>query len=250
MLNIQIILIIFLGILLLKQYNIFSSPLVLVKHIESWRDMPFIGTKDIIKYHQNLPIYYPISSPLNNNYHDYLNSITSPKLSFLRSIMRRTQLHLNQGSPLIIFNQMDIPINLLPPNKQKNLVLANTIINTINEFGKPLLKIHIETLMNEINEETETQSKICFDIKIKLYYADSEKLGKPLTFDILFIRSEFIFEKTYKKLIEDQFFSKKHIYNFKVFLSKLIILGAENMGVLPGRNNGRNNVRKIKFSPL
>jgi hypothetical protein len=45
-------------------------------NIETWRDLPFIGNKDIQTYHRNpqnvsrknLPIYYPISSPLEDNY--------------------------------------------------------------------------------------------------------------------------------------------------------------------------------------
>lgn len=214
------------------------------KRIETWRDLPFIGTKDAASYHQqnplnisrkNLPIYYPISSPLEDNYFDYTNSMTSPKLSMLRNIMRRVELYSNQGSAPIIFNYAERPLEFKQPNKKKMVVLANTIIKSINEFGKPLLKIKLLGIQNEIHEETDTQSRMCFDMKIKLFYADSEQMGKKQTFDILYIQPEFIFEKAYKTLIEDQFFTKSHTYDFRAFLSKLIIVGSEHLGFLPGR---------------
>jgi hypothetical protein len=212
--------------------------------IETWRDLPFVGTKDTVKYNinstdpsrNNPSIYYPISTPLEDNYYDYINSISSPKLSMLRSIMRRVELHSNQGSQPIIFNYSDRPVELKQSNKQKINVLANTIIDSINEFGKPMLKVELLEIQNDINEETETQSRMCFDMKIKLYYMDSEQMGKNLTFDILYMQPEFIFEKYFETLIEDQFFDKSQSYNFKAFLSKLIIIGSEHAGFLPGRN--------------
>ena len=217
-----------------------SSP----KQIETWRDLPFIGQKDIVRYHQqnplnisrkNLPIYYPISSPLEDNYFDYTNSITSPKLSMLRSIMRTVELHSNQGAAPIIFNYAERPVEFKQPNKQRMLILANTVIKSINEFGKPLITIELLNIQNEIHEETDNQSRMCFDMKIKLFYADSEQLGKKPKFDILYLQPEFIFEKAYKKLVEDQFFAKSHTYDFRAFLSKLIIVGSEHLGFLPGR---------------
>ena len=214
------------------------------KQIETWRDLPFIGQKDTVRYHQqnplnisrkNLPIYYPISSPLEDNYFDYTNSITSPKLSMLRNIMRTVELHSNQGAAPIIFNYAERPVEFKQPNKQRMLVLANTVIKSINEFGKPLVTIELLNIQNEIHEETDNQSRMCFDMKIKFSYADSEQLGKKPKFDILYIQPEFIFEKAYKKLVEDQFFAKNHTYDFRAFLSKLIIVGSEHLGFLPGR---------------
>lgn len=161
--------------------------------------------------------------------------MTSPKLSMLRNIMRRVELYSNQGSAPIIFNYAERPLEFKQPNKKKMVVLANTIIKSINEFGKPLLKIKLLGIQNEIHEETDTQSRMCFDMKIKLFYADSEQMGKKQTFDILYIQPEFIFEKAYKTLIEDQFFTKSHTYDFRAFLSKLIIVGSEHLGFLPGR---------------
>jgi hypothetical protein len=227
------------------------------KQIETWRDLPFIGQKDIVKYHQqnplnisrkNLPIYYPISSPLEDNYFDYANSITSPKLSMLRSIMRTVELHSNQGAAPIIFNYAERPLEFKQPNKQKMIVLANTVISSINEFGKPLLKVELLNIQNEIHEETDNQSRMCFDMKIKLFYADSEQLGKSTKpkFDILYLQPEFIFEKAYKKLVEDQFFAKSQTYDFRAFLSKLIIVGSEHLGFLPGRYGIKRPGSKIR----
>ena len=153
----------------------------------------------------------------------------------LRTIMRRVELHSNQGAAPIIFNYAERPLEFKQPHKQKMIVLANTVISSINEFGKPLLKLELLNIQNEIHEETDNQSRMCFDMKIKLFYADSEQLGKKPKFDILYLQPEFIFEKAYKKLVEDQFFAKSHTYDFRAFLSKLIIVGSEHLGFLPGK---------------
>ncbi len=87
--------------------------------VEKWRDMPFIGNKDLTTYNKintesysrkNLPVYYPISSPLEDNYFNNINSITSPKLSYFRTILRQVYLYINQSIEPIIFNYVNRPI--------------------------------------------------------------------------------------------------------------------------------------------
>ncbi len=107
------------------------------------------------------------------------------------------------------------------------------IISLINKFGDPIISVDQIQTLNEIHEETEEQSRIIFDIKLKYKYADLDNKSKP---EILYIQPEFIFEKTNKILDEDQFF--KNITtktDFKIFLTKLIIIGAEHNGFIGGR---------------
>lgn len=218
---------------------------------ENWRDLPFIGNKDTITYHnpntqnysrKNLPIYYPISSPLEDSYDNYLNSISSPKLSLLRNILRKVEIYTNQETKPIIFNYAERPIEIKNPNKTHIKVLANTVINLINQFADPILHVEFMKTLNEIHEETDVQSRIGFDLKVKLYYADSEKMGKDLPkYDIIYIQPEFIFEKFYKVLPEDQFFVSNQKTDFRAFLSKLIIIGSENLGFLGGRFGNRKH---------
>lgn len=216
---------------------------------ENWRDLPFIGNKDTITYHvpntqnysrKNLPIYYPISSPLEDSYDNYLNSISSPKLSLLRNILRKVEIYTNQDTKPIIFNYAERPIEIKNPDKKRIKVLADTVINLINQFADPILHVEFIKTLNEIHEETDVQSRIGFDLKMKLYYADSEKMGKDLPkYDIIYIQPEFIFEKFYKVLPEDQFFVSNQKTDFRAFLSKLIIIGSENLGFLGGRFGDR-----------
>jgi len=186
---------------------------------ENWRDQPFIGNKDTNTYHRpnlnysskSLPIYYPISSPLEDNYFDYLNSISSPKLSLLRNILRKVEIYTNQGQAPIIYNYAERPIDIKSPDKNNIKTLADTVINLINKFADPLIKVELDKTINELHEETDQQSKINFDMKIRMYYADSEKLGKTVKpeYDIIYIQPEFIFEKHYKTLPEDEFLKIK-----------------------------------------
>jgi len=256
--NIQLILLMTIGIMLYlswnkkdksKQSNSASNKKNSVgsnkknSNIETWRDLPFIGNKDIQTYHRNplnvsrknLPIYYPISSPLEDNYFNYANSITSPKMSMLRNILRRVELETNHGLEPIIFNYAERPIEFRQPNSEKINVLANTVIDLINQFGGSALRVELINTQNSIHEETDLQSRINFDMKLKLFYSDSEQLGKKPKFDIIYIQPEFIFEKEFKTLIEDQFFKNKHHYDYRSYLSKLIVVGSEHLGFLPGR---------------
>ena len=215
--------------------------------IEKWRDLPYIGNKDIITYNKintqaysrkNLPVYYPISSPLEDNYFNNIHSISSPKLSLFRNILRQVYLLTNQSIEPIIFNYVNRPIEQKKIDPKRIKTLADMIIDLINKFGDPILKVKLINTQNEIHEETEEQSRINFDIKLNLSYADSENLGKNPKPDILYIQPEFIFEKTNKTLDEDQFFNKsksKSKTDFKVYLSKLIVIGAEHYGFLGGR---------------
>ena len=211
--------------------------------IENWRDLPFIGNKDTNTYHRqdvnvsrkNLPIYYPISSPLDEDYFSYVNSLSSPKLSLFRSLLRKVEIYTNQGAQPIIYNFSERPVTIKKIDKKQIKKLADSVIGLINKYGKSVLKVELVKTLNEIQEETDIQTKINFDMKIKLYYPANTK---P---DILYIQPEFIFEKTYNKLPEDQFFApKQDPTEFKAFLSKLIIVGSENLGFLAGRYD--NNV--------
>ena len=221
--------------------------------------MPFIGNKDVVTYHRapqnvsrkSLPIYYPISSPLEDNYFNYLSSISSPKLSMLRNIMRSVEVYTNQGIAPIIFNYAERPIEQKQININRINILAKTVLDLINKFAGSTLRVELIKTLNEIHEETELQSKINFDMKIKLFYYDAEKLGKTSKpeYDILYIQPEFIFEKKFNLLPEDDFFNKNKLTNkkidFRVFLSKLMVIGSEHMGFLGGRygTTGRNTIR-------
>ena len=227
------------------------------KKIEQWRDLPFIGNKDVVTYHRapqnvsrkSLPIYYPISSPLEDNYFNYLGSISSPKLSMLRNILRSVEVYTNQGTQPIIFNYAERPVEQKQININRINILAKNVLELINKFAGSTLRVELVKTLNEIHEETELQSKINFDMKIKLFYYDAEKLGKTSKpeYDILYIQPEFIFEKKFNVLPEDDFFKKNpnKKVDFKMFLSKLIVVGSEHMGFLGGRYgpSGRNNMR-------
>jgi hypothetical protein len=222
------------------------------KNLENWRDLPFIGNKDTQTYtktntqnysRQNLPIYYPISSPLEDTYFNYLNSISSPKLSFFRNILRNVEIHINQDLKPIIFNYAERPIDIKQSNAKQINILALTVINLINKLGGSMLNVEYISTQNEIHEETEQQSKINFDLKLKLNYSDSEQMGKIVQADIIYLQPEFIFERDYL-LAEDQFFKLNQQNKFKSYLSKLIIIGAEHNGFLGGRNNIKKSYSK------
>jgi len=216
-------------------------------NIETWRDLAVNNVN--ANYHQqnplyvsrtNLPIYYPISSPMHDTYFNHLNSISSPKLSTLRTILRKVEIVTNQGQKPIIYNQADRPSSSIKIDNVRIQTLANTICNLINQSAKSLLKVKYMETLNELHEETDEQSKINFDLKLELIYPDSENLGKSLQPDIIFIQSEFIFEKIYNALPEDKFFSENKLpedktIKFKAYLSKLFIIGSEHMGFLAGR---------------
>lgn len=221
-----------------------------INTLENWRDLPFIGNKDIVTYNRvnpqnysrkNLPIYYPISSPLEDTYFNYLNSVSSPKLSLFRSILRKVELETNENKKPIIFNYAERPVEIKKIDKNTIKTLSKTVVDLINKFGKPIMKVAEVKTLNEVHEETDQQSRIGFDIKLKLYYENSENLGKPLKqkYDILFIQPEFIFEKTYNVLPEDQFFKKDKKQDFSAYLSKLIVVGSEHLGFLGGRYSNK-----------
>lgn len=213
-------------------------------NVETWKDLAFVGTNTNANYHQqyqsnisrkNLPIYYPISSPLDDSYFNYLNSISSPKLSTFRNVLRKVEIFTNQGQKTIIFNYAEQPTNIIKIDPIRIRTLANTICNLINQNAKSLLQVKFIETSNEIHEETEEQSRINFDLKLELSYADSEKLGFLQQPDIILIQSEFIFDKIYCVLPEDNFFNDNKKIEFKAYLSKLIVIGAEHMGFLGGR---------------
>ena len=218
-------------------------------NIENYRDLPFIGNKDLTTYNRlnteaysrkNLPVYYPISSPLEDNYFNHINSITSPKLSMFRNVLNQVYLFTNQSVQPMTFNYTDRPIEQTTVDKQKVMQLANMIIDLINKFGDPLLKVKFIQTENEVTEQTEEQSRINFDIKLELNYADSENLGRNPQPDIMYIQIEYVFEKVYN----DQFYSNnpqapnqapRPKIDFKTYLLKLIVIGAAHDGFIGGR---------------
>ena len=206
--------------------------------------MPYIGNKDLTTYNRlntepysrkNLQVYYPISSPLEDNYFNNINSITSPKLSSFRTILRQVYLLINQDIQPFIFNYANRPIEQKQIDKNRIDTLANMITNSINRLGDPLLKVKLINTQNEIHEETEEQSRINFDIKLELLYADSENLGKNVKPDILYIQSDFVFEKIDKISDFDLKKTKINKEKFKIYLSKLIVVCAEHNGFIGGR---------------
>ena len=147
--------------------------------IEKWRDLPYIGNKDLVTYNKlnteaysrkNLPVYYPISSPLEDNYFSNINSITSPKLSLFRNVLRQVYLLTNQSIEPIIFNYVNRPIEQKKKNPNRIKTLANMIINLINKFGDPLLQVKLVQTQNEAHEQTEEQSKIIENLFGKYRY--------------------------------------------------------------------------------
>jgi hypothetical protein len=208
-----------------------------VEGMEGWRDLPFIGNKDLVNYNRlntvnysrrNLPVYYPINSNIEDN---YFNNITSPKLSLLRTVLRQVYLLVNQNTQPIVYNNTNRPVQYKTVNKNYIKTLSDTIIKSINNFGEPMLKVKLLQTLNELHEETEEQSRINFDMALELNYTDVYS-KKP---DTIFVQAEFIFEKSNKILDELQFFNKtdKKI-DFKTHLSKLLVIGASNDGFLRG----------------
>ena len=205
---------------------------------EGWRDLPFIGNKDLVNYNnlntvnysrKNLPVYYSINSNMEDN---YFNNITSPKLSLLKTVLRQVYILINQDIQPIIYNNTNRPVEYKKIDKIKIKTLSEMIVKNINNFGDPILKIKLIKTLNELHEETEEQSRINFDMEIEMYYTDATKT-KP---DILVIQAEFIFEKSNKILDEIQFFNKsQQKIDFKTNLSKLIVIGASNNGFLKGK---------------
>jgi len=214
---------------------------------EGWRDMQFIGNKDLTTYNRintnaysrkNLPVYYPISSPLEDNYFNNINSITSPKLSMFRNVLRQVYLSVNQSVQPITFNIVNRPIENKKIDKKRIEALSTMIVKLVNKLGEPILKVKQISTENELHEQTEEQSRIVFDIKLELSYVDSEDLGREIKPDILIVQADYVFEKTNKTFDEDQFFvkglSNKKV-DFRAFLSQLIVIGAEHNGFIGGR---------------
>jgi hypothetical protein len=240
---IKLILIFIIILLLLHIFNDNKNP------IEKWRDLPFIGNKDLITYNRinttnysrkNLPVYYPISSPLEDNYFNNINSITSPKLSMLRNVLNQVYLYINQSIEPIRFNSVNRPIEQYKVDLILIKRMAKIIIDLINKFGDPLLKVKLIKTENEISEQTSEQNRINFDIKLELEYADSENLGRDIKPDIIYIQAEYVFEKLY----DDQFYSNNPLQtntkiNFKTYLLKLIVIGAAHDGFIGGRYSSK-----------
>lgn len=212
--------------------------------IEHWRDLSFIGSKDIQHYthphkkynfsRKNLPMYYPIGTPLDDEYNTYINSLTSPKLSYLRMILLKVQTLTNQDKPPIIFNYSERPVIINKIDIAKFNVLADTIIQLINSNAKPLMNVEKITIENPIHESTDTQSRMIFNLKLKMFYNDINTLSSKNKYDIIFIQPEFIFENISNE--EANFFKtySDQKIDFKTYLSKIIVIGSENMGFLPG----------------
>ena len=229
-------------LLLLHIYNCNNTN---KEQLENWRDLPFFGNKDLITNNRintenysrnNLPVYYPISSPLEDDYFNNINSITSPKLSMLRNVLNQVYIFTNQSVEPIKFNFVNRPIEQSEVDPIIIKKMANMIIDLINKFGDPLLKVKFIQTENEISEQTTEQNRINFDIKLELSYADSENLGIYIQPDIIYIQAEYIFEKIYN----DQYYSNNPLQtntkvDFKTYLLKLIVIGAIHDGFLSAR---------------
>lgn len=216
---------------------------------EDWRDISFGGNKNPATYQKlsnqiystkNLPIYYPISTPLEDTYFNYLGSLSSPKLSMLRNVLNKVIISSNQDTEPLIFNYAERPIDIKKHNPKTIITLTNTIINLINKFGYPIIKVKFISTLNELHEETDQQSRIVFDLKVEVFYRDSEELGKEVKPYYIYIQPEFIFEKKYI-LDEDLFFNKNNKIEYKSYLSKLILVGSDSFGFLGGRYDKNRN---------
>jgi hypothetical protein len=179
------------------------------KTIENWLDLPFIGNKYIDNYPINL---------LSDK--KYSNNIDHHKLFILNKILNKILLESNNKN--IIFNISNQPIQNIDIDNNKIKILSDLIIKLINNNNN--VKIELIEILNIDHKEIDSQSKINFIIKIKYYYDNYENFYKNLNFDIILIECEFIFEKKYDILPEDQFFNKNIISNYSTFISKLHII--------------------------
>jgi hypothetical protein len=200
------------------------------KIIENWLELPYVGNKYINNYVLNNN--YPINLPSDTK---YFNNIDNYKLSILKNTLNKILLESNNNKN-IIFNVANQPVENIDIDNNKIKILTNLIIKLINNN----IKIELIETLNINHKETDKQSKIYFIIKIKYYYDDYSKFYKKLNFDIIYIECEFIFEKNYDILPEEQFFNKNIIANYSTFISKLYIVGDENYGFLTGRTNNKN----------
>lgn len=222
--------------------------------MEQWRDLPFSRSESYHKINPNMVskdsyyLSYPISTPLEEDEYIYSNKVMDPRLAMLRNVLRKVELDTNRGIKTILFNVAERPIENKVINAERIKTLSEKIIKLINQFGNPALTVKYISTLNEKHEETEQESRIGFDLKLLLYYPDSTKLGKNdiKQYSIVYIQTEFIFEKKYDLLEEDQFFINQNDkkIDFKVYLSKLIITGSENMGYLGGHHDIKKKNRR------
>jgi hypothetical protein len=157
----------------------------------------------------NVPIYYPISTPLEDIYLNHLNSLLLPKLSILRNVLNNIIVLINQDIEPLIFNYAKIPIKIKKHNSKTINTLTNTIIDLINKSQN--IKVKYNSTLNELHEETDQQIKIVFDIKVEVFHTDSEELEKLKPYYI-YIQPEFVFEKKY---ISDE---RERIFIFMLYL--------------------------------
>jgi hypothetical protein len=217
--------------MLLKIFLLLIILLYFLKNnnIENWLELPYIGNKYINKYMSNNN--YSIDLPYNTS---YFNNIDNYKLSILKNTLYKILLESNNDKN-IIFNIANQPVQNIDIDNNKIKTLSELIIKLINNN----IKIELIDILNTIHKETDKQSQIYFIIKIKYFFDDYSKFYKKLNYDIIYIECEFIFEKNYDILPEDQFFNKNIISNYSTFISKLQLVG-DNTYSLTGRTNNKN----------
>ena len=199
------------------------------RNIENWLELPYVGNKYINNYVLNNN--YPIDLPSDTK---YFNNIDNYKLSILKNTLNKILLESNNDKN-IIFNIANQPVQNIDIDNNKIKTLSELIIKLMNNN----IKIELIDTLNINHKETDKQSQIYFIIKIKYFFDDYSKFYKKLNYDIIYIECEFIFEKNYDILPEDQFFNKNIISNYSTFISKLQLVG-DNTYSLTGRTNNKN----------
>lgn len=226
---------------LFARYLFFHPNILQNNTTEHWRDMAFdssnyitndISTPAYLNYSKNnLPPFYQINQTCQNSTH------------FLNLIIAKIIVNINGQNKLMKFNCAERPIiaKSFDPNKIK--ILANSIINLINEFADNYIKVAFVKTLNESHYETEEQSKIGFSMVIKMYDRDLEKMGESVSYDksyftnkinnikpkskydLVVLDVEFVFVKLVELLDEHTFFDKttNPKNNYKMFLSKFVI---------------------------
>ena len=213
---------------------------------------------------KNLPIYYSINLPFEDNLFNSFNSfnnfnnfnnISLKNLSLFKNILRKVELYTNKSKPPTIFNYVERPVKINKINMANIKILAHTVINLINKFANPTIQIKYVSTSNESYEETDKESKINFDLKINFFYSNSEKTSKisksskifksskTSTMSTMYIQPEFIFnnlnQESINKLFSNSSTKTFTNNNLNKYLSKIIIVGSKSIGFLGGRNDNK-----------
>jgi hypothetical protein len=185
--------------------NIISIIFFATNNKEELRYFNFSGNRNQTTYQKlsnqiysrnNVPIYYLISTLLEDIYLNNLNSLSSRKLYILKNVLDKVIVSNNQDIEPLIFDYVKRPIEIKKHNSKTINTLTDTIIDLINKYGYPIIKVKYNSILNELHEETDKQIRIVFDIKVEVFHTDSEELEKLKSYYI-YIQPEYIFEKKY-----------------------------------------------------